>query len=83
MRKTAISVPEEVLAAVDRAARERGESRSGFITRVLREVVRARRDADITRRIDQLFATPEAAAEQRRLTRELDSIGSRWDDERW
>jgi len=50
-RKTAIAVPAEILDEVDRAARARGESRSRFITRVLRLAVRARRDAEVTRRL--------------------------------
>ena len=36
LRKTAIAVPQDVLDDVDRLARLKGESRSGFITRVLR-----------------------------------------------
>lgn len=62
MRKTAITVPEEILAEVDRAARRRGESRSRFISRVLSAAVRARRDAEVTRRLDELFADPAVAA---------------------
>ena len=46
--KTAIAVPEDLLAEVDRAARARGESRSKYITRVLRAAVRARRDVTTT-----------------------------------
>ena len=62
-RKTAIAVPEDVLAAVDRAARARGESRSRFISRVLRLAVRAQRDAEVTRRLDALFADEPLRAE--------------------
>jgi metal-responsive CopG/Arc/MetJ family transcriptional regulator len=82
-RKTAIAVPEEVLAAVDRAARARGESRSKYVTRVLRAAVRARRDAEITRRLNELFEQEEVAAAQHRGARALDRAGTRWDDERW
>ncbi|PYO55887.1 MAG: hypothetical protein DMD83_17280, partial [Candidatus Rokuibacteriota bacterium] len=35
LRKTAIAVPHDLLAAVDRAARERHESRNRFVTLVL------------------------------------------------
>jgi len=82
-RKTAIAVPEEVLAEVDRAARERGESRSGFISRVLRLTVRARRDAEVTRRLDALFADTSLRDEQRRKTSELAELGIDWASERW
>ena len=83
LHKTAIAVPRELLDAVDRAASERGESRSRYITRVLRAAVRARRDADITRRLNDLFADPAVADAQRRAATDLDSAGTDWSDERW
>jgi metal-responsive CopG/Arc/MetJ family transcriptional regulator len=61
LRKTAIAVPDDLLAAVDRAARARHESRNRFVTLVLRHAVRARRDAEITRRLNEFFATPDLA----------------------
>jgi metal-responsive CopG/Arc/MetJ family transcriptional regulator len=83
LRKTAIAVPDALLAAVDRAARSRRESRNRFVTRVLEQAVRARRDADITRRLNDLFAAPEVAERQSREASELDRLGSDWTDERW
>jgi hypothetical protein len=83
LRKTAIAVPADLLAAVDRAARARGESRNRFLTRVLEQAVRARRDVEITRRLDELFATPEVAQQQSRDASKLDRLGSDWSDERW
>ena len=82
-RKTAIAVPAEILDEVDRAARARGESRSRFITRVLRLAVRARRDADVTRRLDALFADEPLAEEQRREADDLARYAVDWADERW
>jgi hypothetical protein len=81
--KTAISVPEEVLAQIDRAARARGESRSKYITRVLRAAVRARRDGEITRRLNELFESEAVGRTQRADTSFLDEVGSGWADERW
>ena len=81
--KIAITVPEEIVTQVDRAARKRGESRSTFISRVLRAALRARRDAEITRRLDELFQNEEVAAEQARVTRELDAAGTDWSREGW
>jgi len=81
--KVAITIPEVVLARVDAAARERGESRSAFISNVLRVALRARRDREIRRRLDALFGSEEVVAEQRRITRELDRVGTDWSDERW
>jgi metal-responsive CopG/Arc/MetJ family transcriptional regulator len=83
LRKTAIAVPDDLLAAVDRVARSRRESRNRFVTLVLEQAVRARRDADITRRLNDLFAAPEVAERQRREASELDRLGSDWADERW
>lgn len=83
LHKTAIAIPEDLLAAVDRAARARRETRNRFVTRVLQEAVRARRDADVTRRLNELFAEPELAGEQAREAAELDAAGAGWNDESW
>ena len=83
LRKTAIAVPDDLLAAVDRAARDRHESRNRFVTSVLRHAVRARRDAEITRRLNELFTTPELAKQHRREASEPDGLGTDWSDERW
>jgi metal-responsive CopG/Arc/MetJ family transcriptional regulator len=83
IRRTAISLPAELLSDVDRAARDLGVSRSGYITRILRLAVRARCNAAITRRLDELFADAAVAAEQRRSAAELDAAGSGWNNERW
>jgi hypothetical protein len=83
VRKTAVAIPEEVLDQVDRAAKERGESRSRYISRILRAAMRARRDAEVTRRLDDLFADERVAKEQLHGARALDAIGTDWDDERW
>lgn len=83
LRKTAIAVSDDLLAAVDAAARQRHESRNRFVTRVLEFAVRARRDADITARLNECFAAPELATEQRREASALDSLGTPWTDERW
>ncbi len=81
--KIAISLPAEVLHDVDRAARERGESRSGFIRGLIHAATRARRDADISRRVDAAFAEPGVAQEQRRVAWEMEAAGTDWSDERW
>lgn len=83
MHKTAIAVPEALLADVDRAAAERGESRSAYITRVLAVATRARRDAEITRKLDEIFADERSKEAQRRGAATLDESGTDWTDERW
>jgi hypothetical protein len=83
LRKTAIAIPENLLTAVDRAARSRGESRNRFVTRVLEEAVRARRDADVTKRLNELFANGDLAREQAHSASEWDTVGTDWSRERW
>ena len=83
MHKTAIAVPQSLLADVDRAASERGESRSAYITRVLAVAVRARRDAEVTKKLDELFADARVRRTQGRSAVALDEAGTDWTDERW
>ena len=63
VKKLAISLPEDVLALVDDSAKRKGMTRSGFIAAVLRQVAGARRDADVTRRLNALFADEAVALE--------------------
>lgn len=56
--KFAISIPAEVMQAVDRAAHERGITRSRFIAEILRRVAGAKRDEEISRRIDKALSEP-------------------------
>ena len=83
LRKTAIALSDDLLSAVDRAARARRETRNRFVTRVLQEAVRAKRDADVTKRLNDLFVDQELVAEQTRAAEELDAAGTDWNDERW
>jgi predicted transcriptional regulator len=83
LRKTAIAIPDDLLSAVDRAAQSRGESRNRFVTRVLQEAVHARRDAEVTKRLNELFADGGLAEEQARVASTLDAVGTDWSDERW
>ncbi|MBI4701938.1 MAG: type II toxin-antitoxin system HicB family antitoxin [Deltaproteobacteria bacterium] len=64
VRKIGISVPRDLLRAVDSAAQRRGESRSGFVVRVLAAATARARDREITRRLDELFADADLQAEQ-------------------
>jgi metal-responsive CopG/Arc/MetJ family transcriptional regulator len=83
LRKTAIAISAELLDEVDEVARSRGESRSSFIASVLRLALRARRDQEITRRLEVLFADDASRAEQRQAAEVLDELGTDWTDERW
>jgi hypothetical protein len=84
LRKTAIAISDQLLSAVDQAAESRGESRNRFVTRVLQEAVRARRDAEVTERLNALFANdPGLGQEQADSARALDAAGADWSGERW
>ena len=62
LKKIAITIPADVLKAIDQGAKARGESRSKYITRILKRTAGARRDAEITRKIDELYSDPEFVA---------------------
>ena len=82
LRKVTIAISDELLAAVDLAARACGETRNRFVAHVLQEAVRARHDAEVTKRLNELFAEPEIAQEQARSASELDAAGTAWSEER-
>jgi metal-responsive CopG/Arc/MetJ family transcriptional regulator len=82
-RKRAVTVPEDLLAAIDRAAAARGESRSRYITAVLRAAVRAKCNAEITSALDDLFSDAKTERAQRTTAADLDALGSDWSHERW
>ena len=67
-RKLAISLPEEVLSDVDEAARRAQLSRSAYIARVLSSLARARSDAAITRRVNELLAEDRRMIAEDRAT---------------
>ena len=82
VKKFAISMPEEVMEGVDRAARRLGLTRSRFIADTLRRVASARSEAEISRRIDAFFADPahrESQAKEAAAFRSLGrSEGTEW-----
>jgi metal-responsive CopG/Arc/MetJ family transcriptional regulator len=81
-RKFAISMPEDVMEQIDRAAADRGITRSRFIAEVLKKTARARTDAEITRRLNDVFSYEETTSEQRKTARDFQrvasSVGTEW-----
>jgi len=59
--KTAISVDDQLLSDADRAAGEMGVSRSRLIALALEAYLRLRRQAEITARLNEVHAGPDAA----------------------
>lgn len=82
-RKTAISVPAKLLAQVDRAARARGESRSQFIQRLLKEAVAARNDLEFTERLNAFLAKPSQRAAYKREAKRWTQLTPAWTHESW
>ena len=74
-KKFAISIPLPVMREIDRAARDRGITRSRFIAQILARAAQARSDAEITRRLDTIFGDQRAAAEQRATARAFAGAG--------
>lgn len=64
-KKFAISVPEDVMKQVDRAAKDRKITRSRFIADILRQTASARSDAEVTRQLNLVFSDGEADRAQR------------------
>lgn len=83
MRKTAISVPATLLAAVDRAAKQRGESRSQFVQRLLAEAVRAKSEIEFTNRLNAFFAGKANRAAHQREASAWGRVSPAWDREQW
>ena len=83
LKKTAVALPENLLRTIDAAARDRGESRNAFVTRVLMAAMTARRDREITRKLDELFADPALREHERLSAQHLAAAGTDWSDERW
>lgn len=54
--KTAISIPDDVFAAAERAAEEMGLSRSALYARAVSDFVARRDDARVTERLDAVYA---------------------------
>lgn len=55
--KTAISIPDEVFEAADRAAKKLGVSRSEFYSTAVYEFVERHRVADVTTRLNEVYSS--------------------------
>jgi metal-responsive CopG/Arc/MetJ family transcriptional regulator len=58
--KTAISIPDPLFKAAEEAARRLDVSRSELYARALREFLAARREQDITERLNEVYAEEPA-----------------------
>lgn len=55
--KTAISVPDEVFEAADRAARKLGVSRSELYSTAVHEYIERHKTEDVTSRLNEIYAS--------------------------
>ena len=64
--KTAISIPDDIFAAAERAAEGMGLSRSALYARAVADFVARHDDARVTERLDAVYAepAPEAAVDK-------------------
>lgn len=84
VRKIAISVPDDVLKQVDRIAKNRKTTRSGFIADVLKAVSYASDQQAIQKQINQLFQD-EGIQEEQTSTSELfvRSVTKKYGEPEW
>lgn len=54
--KTAISIPDDVFEAAERAASRLGISRSQFYSTAVREFIERAQRSDVTARLDQIYS---------------------------
>jgi hypothetical protein len=45
--------------------------------------MKAESDAEVTRKLDEIFTDRDASADQLRISDELDRAGTDWSDESW
>ena len=73
--KTEISVPNPIHEAAQRLAKELGMSLSEFYVAALAAYVAAYQNGDITKRLDEVYATEDSALEPEVVAIQIASIG--------
>jgi len=58
--KTAVSIPDRVFRAAERAAKRLGLSRSELYARAVQEYVEKLRRTDVTKRLDEIYPREES-----------------------
>ena len=59
--KTAVSIPDKIFDAADRAAKRLGVSRSSFYASALNAHLERLRSTDVTRRLDDVYARQDSS----------------------
>jgi metal-responsive CopG/Arc/MetJ family transcriptional regulator len=61
--KTAISIPDRVFQAAERAAERLSMSRSELYTKAVQAFLASRRDEDVTRRLNEVYCEESSAVD--------------------
>ncbi|MEN6335826.1 MAG: ChpI protein [Phycisphaerales bacterium] len=75
--KIEISVPDPVLEAAERLAKELGMSLSDFCVAALTAYMATCQNGDVTKRLDEVYATEESMLERGLMAIQIASIGDR------
>jgi hypothetical protein len=74
--KTAISIPDSLFYAAEDAAQRLAISRSELYTKAVESFLTMQSDADVTRRLNEIYATESSALDPALYDASLRSIGA-------
>lgn len=77
--KTEISIPNPIFKAAEQLAAALGMSLSEFYVAALAAYVAAYQNGDVTKRLDEVYATEPSAMEPEMVAIQIDAIG----EEKW
>ena len=77
--KTEISIPNPIFKAAEQLAAALGMSLSEFYVAALAAFVAAYQNGDVTKRLDEVYATEQSAMEPEMVAIQIDAIG----EEKW
>ena len=76
-KKVAITIPKDLIAIVDTISRERGISRSKFISLTIEEKIATERDRNLKEAYDRVFSDDSIIKEQLDTTNWFQRAGSK------
>ena len=74
--KVAISMPEKLVNEVDKARKKESMSRSGYITRLVRQAIRNERQEQLKAAYDRIFSDPDVSDEQKTNAVFFEKVGN-------
>ena len=76
--KTAVSIPTPIFQQAERRARKLGVSRSEFYARALESLLRREPDEDVTRALEQVYATERSSLDRPLAAAQRKSTAEKW-----